>query len=90
MNVFVTGLSTIGLWASLTVAVGAATPSAIELHPSTAVPGATVSIGWEGVRYISIRARQSRDYQWGPCIDSTMGTRLDRGESSLSGSIRPR
>jgi hypothetical protein len=48
MNVFVTGLSTIGLWASLTVAVGAATPSAIELHPSTAVPGATVSIGGKG------------------------------------------
>jgi hypothetical protein len=36
------------LWASLTVAVGAATPSAIELHPSTAVPGATVSIGGKG------------------------------------------
>jgi IPT/TIG domain len=48
MKVFVTGLSTIGLWASLTVAVGAATPSAIELHPSTAVPGATVSIGGKG------------------------------------------
>lgn len=48
MKVFVTGLSTITLWASLTVAVGAATPSAIELHPSTAVPGATVSIGGKG------------------------------------------
>ncbi len=48
MNVFVTGLSTIVLWASLTVAVGAATPSAIELHPSTAVSGATVSIGGKG------------------------------------------
>jgi hypothetical protein len=48
MKVFVTGLSTIGLWASLIVAVGAATPSAIELHPSTAVPGATVSIGGKG------------------------------------------
>ena len=48
MNMFVTGLSTIVLWASLTVAVGAATPSAIELHPSTAVPGATVSIGGKG------------------------------------------
>jgi hypothetical protein len=48
MNGFVTGLSTIVLWASLTVAVGAATPSAIELHPSTAVSGATVSIGGKG------------------------------------------
>ncbi len=48
MHAFVTGLSTIVLWASLTVAVGAATPSAIELHPSTAVSGATVSIGGKG------------------------------------------
>jgi hypothetical protein len=48
MNMFVTGLSTIVLWASLTVAVGAATPSRLELHPSTAVPGATVSIGGKG------------------------------------------
>ncbi|MEK6762694.1 MAG: IPT/TIG domain-containing protein [Nitrospirota bacterium] len=48
MKVFVTGLSTIVLWASLTVAVGAATPSAIELHPSTAVPGATVSVAGKG------------------------------------------
>ena len=48
MHVFVTGLSTIVLWASLTVAVVAATPSAIELHPSTAVPGATLSIGGKG------------------------------------------
>jgi hypothetical protein len=48
MKVFVTGLSAIVLWASLTVAVGAATPSAIELHPSTAVPGATVSVAGKG------------------------------------------
>lgn len=48
MNMFVTGLSTIVLWASLTVAVVAATPSAIELHPSTAVPGATVSVAGKG------------------------------------------
>jgi hypothetical protein len=48
MNVFVTGLSTIVLWASLTVAVFAATPSALELHPSTAVSGATLSIGGKG------------------------------------------
>ncbi|TKB59006.1 MAG: hypothetical protein E8D49_08730 [Nitrospira sp.] len=48
MHAFITGLSTIVLWASLTVAVGAATPSAIELHPSTAVPGATVSVAGKG------------------------------------------
>ncbi|TKB88822.1 MAG: hypothetical protein E8D41_14480 [Nitrospira sp.] len=48
MNVFVIGLSTITLWASLTVAVGAATPSEVELHPSTAVPGATVSVAGKG------------------------------------------
>jgi hypothetical protein len=48
MNVFVTGLSAMTLWASLTVAAVAATPSAIELHPSTAVSGATLSIGGKG------------------------------------------
>jgi hypothetical protein len=48
MNMFVTGLSTIVLWASLTVSVVAATPSVIELHPSTAVPGATVSVAGKG------------------------------------------
>jgi IPT/TIG domain len=48
MNMFVTGLSTIVLWASLTVGVLAATPSALELHPSTAVPGATVSVAGKG------------------------------------------
>ncbi|HJS67363.1 MAG TPA: IPT/TIG domain-containing protein, partial [Nitrospiraceae bacterium] len=48
MRAFVTGLSTITLWTSLTVGVFAATPSALELQPSTAVPGATVSIGGKG------------------------------------------
>ena len=48
MRAFVTGLSTITLWASLTIGVFAATPSALELQPSTAVPGATVSIGGKG------------------------------------------
>ena len=48
MNVFVTGVSTIALWAGLSAAVFAATPSAIELHPSMAVPGATLSIGGKG------------------------------------------
>jgi IPT/TIG domain len=47
MRAFVTGLSTITLWASLTVGVFAATPL-LELHPSTAVSGATVSIGGKG------------------------------------------
>ena len=48
MNAFVTGLSTITLWASLSAGVFAFTPSGLELHPSTAVPGATVSIGGKG------------------------------------------
>ncbi|THI91783.1 MAG: hypothetical protein CAF41_001375 [Nitrospira sp. CG24A] len=48
MKAFVTGAGTLILWASLTVSVVAATPSAIELHPSTAVSGATVSIGGKG------------------------------------------
>jgi hypothetical protein len=48
MKVFVTGLSTITLWAGLTIAGFAATPSALELHPATAVPGATVTIGGKG------------------------------------------
>ena len=48
MNVFVTGVSAMTLWASLSSGVFAATPSALELHPSTAVPGATVSIGGKG------------------------------------------
>ena len=48
MNVFVTGVGTLTLWACLTVATFAATPSAIELHPSTAVAGATLSIGGKG------------------------------------------
>jgi hypothetical protein len=48
MKVFVTGLSTITLWASLTIAGFAASPSPLELHPSTAVPGATVTIGGKG------------------------------------------
>ena len=47
MRTFVTGLSTITLWASLAVGVFAATPL-LELHPSTAVSGATVSIGGKG------------------------------------------
>ena len=48
MKTLVTGLGTLTLWAGLAVAVFAATPSALELHPSTAVPGATVSIGGKG------------------------------------------
>jgi hypothetical protein len=36
------------LWASLSAGVFAAAPSVLELHPSTAVPGATVSIGGKG------------------------------------------
>ncbi len=47
MRAFVTGLSTITLWANLTVGVFAGTPL-LELHPSTAVSGATLSIGGKG------------------------------------------
>jgi IPT/TIG domain len=45
MNMLVTCLSTMVFWISLSTGVFAATPSSLELHPSTAVPGATVSIG---------------------------------------------
>ena len=48
MNVFVTGVGTLTLWVGLTVAAFAATPSALELHPATAVAGATLSIGGKG------------------------------------------
>lgn len=48
MNVFVIGVRAMTLWASLSAAAFAATPSSLELHPSTAVPGATLSIGGKG------------------------------------------
>ncbi|MDH4186078.1 MAG: IPT/TIG domain-containing protein [Nitrospira sp.] len=48
MKVFAAGVSTMTLWASLSVAVCAGTSPAFELHPSTAVPGATLSIGGKG------------------------------------------
>ena len=48
MNAFVTGVGTLTLWACLTVAAFAATSSVFELHPSTAVAGATLSIGGKG------------------------------------------
>src|SRR5688572_2782124 len=48
MKVFVTGLSTITLWASVTIAGFGAPPSQLVVHPSTAVPGATVTIGGKG------------------------------------------
>lgn len=48
MNAFVTGMSALTLWASLSVAAIAAVPASPELHPSTAVPGATLSIGGKG------------------------------------------
>lgn len=47
-NAFITGVGTLSLWASLSAVVLAATPSALELHPATTVPGATVSIGGKG------------------------------------------
>jgi len=48
MNAFVTGVGALTLWTGLSVAVFAGTPSVLELHPSTAVAGATVSIGGKG------------------------------------------
>ena len=48
MNAFITAVTTMTLWASLSAGVLAATPSTIELHPATAVPGATLSIGGQG------------------------------------------
>jgi len=48
MKMFVIGLSTITLWAGVTIAGFGATPSQLVLHPSTAVPGATVTIGGKG------------------------------------------
>lgn len=57
MSAFVTGVSTMTLSASLSAGVFAATPSAFELHPSTAVPGATVSIG--GKRFPAFRSVQA-------------------------------
>jgi IPT/TIG domain len=50
-NAFITGLWTMMLmmlWTCLNVGVFAATPPALEMHPSTAVPGATLSIGGKG------------------------------------------
>ena len=48
MNVFVSVVCTVTLWAGLTAGVVAAAPSPLELHPSTAVPGATLTIGGKG------------------------------------------
>jgi hypothetical protein len=48
MNAFAIGVCTMTLWIGLSAGVCAAAPSAIELHPATAVPGATVSIGGQG------------------------------------------
>ena len=48
MNAFAIGMCTMMLWVGLNVGVSAAVPSGVELQPSTAVPGATVSIGGKG------------------------------------------
>ncbi|MBI3807136.1 MAG: IPT/TIG domain-containing protein [Nitrospirae bacterium] len=48
MNAFLAGVGTLTLWAGLSVAVFAATSTPLELHPSTAVAGATLSIGGKG------------------------------------------
>lgn len=48
MSVIVTGVATMALWAGLSVGLCVAAPSAPELHPAMAVPGATVAIGGKG------------------------------------------
>ncbi len=49
MKMFLAGVSAMTLWASVSVGVFAAAPSSLELYPSTAVPGATLSIGGKGL-----------------------------------------
>ncbi len=49
MNMFFAGVSTMTLWASMSIAAFAAAPSSLELYPSTTVPGATLSIGGKGL-----------------------------------------
>src|SRR5688572_30791901 len=48
MNAFVTSVCAMTVWAGLSAGVVAAAPSPIELHPSMAVPGATITIGGKG------------------------------------------
>lgn len=48
MNLLTTGAGLLMLWASLSMEVLAATPALLELHPSTAVSGSTVSISGKG------------------------------------------
>jgi hypothetical protein len=48
MKAFVIRMCTMTLCAGLSAGVVAAAPSPLELHPSTAVPGATITIGGKG------------------------------------------
>lgn len=48
IKVFGAGVATMTLWAGLSVGLCVAAPSAPELHPAMAVPGATVAIGGKG------------------------------------------
>jgi hypothetical protein len=48
IKVFGAGVTTMTLWAGLSVGLCVGAPSAPELHPATAVPGATVAIGGKG------------------------------------------
>lgn len=48
IKVFGAGVATMTLWAGLSVGLCVAAPSAPELHPAAAVPGATVAIGGKG------------------------------------------
>lgn len=48
IKVFGAGVATVTLWAGLSVGLCVAAPSAPELHPAAAVPGATVVIGGKG------------------------------------------
>ena len=49
MKMFLAGVSAMTLWASASVGAFSAAPSSLELYPSTAVPGATLSIGGKGL-----------------------------------------
>src|SRR5262245_21670836 len=48
INAFLTGVAAMTLWTGLPIGLCVAAPSAPEVQPATAVPGATVAIGGKG------------------------------------------
>jgi hypothetical protein len=56
MKVFVTVVCAVTIWACLTAGVFAAGSSPLELHPSTAVPGATLTIGGDSAHFDPCRS----------------------------------